>query len=133
MLYDGVCGLCTGVVQFLLPRDRHHRFDYASLQSKTGQTWLARFGRSSETLETVVIVTDYRGSAPAMRAKADAALFVLSTLGQPWRSLTMLRVLPVRLLNVGYDLVARHRYRVFGRYDVCVLPRTEDKDRFIDL
>ena len=45
VLYDGVCGLCNAVVQFLLPRDRRHSFDYASLQSKTGQAWLARFGR----------------------------------------------------------------------------------------
>ena len=133
VLYDGVCGLCNGFVQFLLPRDRGHSFDYASLQSETGQAWLARFGKSPDSLDTVVVITDYRGSAPAMRARADAALFVVRALGQPWRSLAVLRVLPMRVLNLGYDLVARNRYRVFGRYDVCVLPRADEKDRFIDV
>jgi len=133
VLYDGVCGMCNAAVQFLLPRDRHHSFDYASLQSRTGQAWLARFGKPPGSLDTVMVITDYRGSAPAMRAKADAALFAVSVLGQPWRSLALLRVLPARVLNAGYDFVARHRYRVFGRYDVCLLPRAEDKDRFIDL
>ena len=133
LLYDGVCGMCNAAVQFLLPRDRRHRFDYASLQSQTGQTWLERFGKNPGSLDTVVVITDYRGSAPAMRMKADAALFVVSVLGQPWRSLALLRVLPTRMLNAGYDFVARHRYRVFGRYDVCLLPHAEDKDRFLDL
>ena len=133
VLYDGVCGLCNAAVQFLLPRDRGQIFDYASLQSKTGQAWLSRFGKDAGTLDTVVVITDYRGSAPALRSKADAALFVVSSLAHPWRSLASLRVLPNRLLNTGYDFVARHRYRFFGRYDVCVLPRAEDKDRFIDV
>jgi len=133
ILYDGVCGLCNAAVQFLLPRDRRHTFDYASLQSKTGQAWLARLGKPSARFGTVVVITDYRGSAPDLRSKADAALFVVSSLGQPWRSLALLRVLPMRVLNVAYDLVARHRYRVFGRYDVCVLPRATEKDRFIDV
>jgi predicted DCC family thiol-disulfide oxidoreductase YuxK len=133
VLYDGVCGLCNAAVQFLLPRDRRQIFDYASLQSKTGQAWLARFGKNTDTLDTVVVVTDYRGSAPAMRSKADAALFVVRSLGQPWRSLALLRVLPKAVLNAGYDVVARRRYRVFGRYDACLLPRAQDKDRFIDL
>lgn len=133
VLYDGVCGLCNAAVQFLLPRDRRQVFDYASLQSKTGQAWLARFGKNADTLDTVVVVTDHRGSTPALRSKADAALFVVRSLGQPWRSLALLRVLPNRVLTAGYDFVARHRYRVFGRYDVCLLPRAEEKDRFIDV
>jgi predicted DCC family thiol-disulfide oxidoreductase YuxK len=133
ILYDGVCGLCNSLVQFLLPRDRRRIFDYASLQSNTGQTWLARFNKQSAALDTVVVITDYLGSDPGLRSKADAALFVLHLLGQPWRSLALLRVLPSALLNIGYDLVARSRYRVFGRYDACLLPRPEQRDRFIDV
>ena len=133
VLYDGVCGLCNAAVQFLLPRDGRQIFDYASLQSKTGQAWLARFGKNAGALDTVVVITDYRGSVPALRTKADAALFVVRSLGQPWRSLALLGVLPNRILNAAYDFVARHRYRVFGRYDVCLLPRAEQKNRFIDV
>jgi predicted DCC family thiol-disulfide oxidoreductase YuxK len=133
VLYDGVCGLCNAAVQFLLPRDRRRIFDYASLQSQTGQAWLTRFGQNPQLLETIVVITDYRGSAPAMRSRADAALFIMRSLGQPWRSLAWLRVLPNGVLNTAYNLVARNRYRFFGRYDVCLLPRAEEKERFIDV
>jgi len=133
ILYDGVCGLCNAAVQFLLPRDRRHMFDYASLQSQTGRMWLTRFGKQSAALDTIVVITDYLGSTPALRSKADAALFVANLLGQPWRSFALLRVFPNALLNIGYDLIARNRYRLFGRYDACLLPRAEERDRFIDV
>jgi predicted DCC family thiol-disulfide oxidoreductase YuxK len=133
VLYDGVCGLCNAAVQFALPRDRHQLFDYASLQSPTGRAWLTRFGKNPEALDAIVIITDYRGDAPALRSRADAVFFVLSALGQPWRSVAWLRVLPESVLNFGYTLVARYRYRLFGRSDICVLPRAEQKARFIDV
>lgn len=133
VLYDGVCGLCNRLVQFLLPRDEAGLFDFASLQSETGRSWLTRFGRRADDLDTMVVITGYRGESPAVLTKAHAALFIASKLGQPWRAFSVVSILPEALLNAGYNLVARSRYRVFGRLDRCALPRPEQKHRFIDI
>jgi predicted DCC family thiol-disulfide oxidoreductase YuxK len=133
ILYDGICGLCNGIVQFMLPRDTARVFDFASLQSATGRSWLSRFGRNPDQLETLVVITGYAGSSPEMLIKAQAALFASRALGFPWSALPVFRVFPSALLNVFYDAVARRRYRWFGRYDTCLLPPPEHKDRFIDI
>jgi predicted DCC family thiol-disulfide oxidoreductase YuxK len=77
-------------------------------------------------------VRDYRSPAARGLVKGRAALFVASALGWPWRSALVLGVLPSVVLDCGYDLVARHRYRVFGRFDRCLLPRPEQRKRFVD-
>jgi predicted DCC family thiol-disulfide oxidoreductase YuxK len=133
VLYDGVCGLCNGLVQFVLPRDKAGTLDFASLQSGTGRSWLQRFGRDPDQLETFVVVTNYRGDAPGVLVKARAALFVARSLPQPWRLAVVAGVLPERLLNRVYDAIARRRYRVFGRSDTCVLPSPEQRGRIIDV
>ena len=132
LLYDGVCALCNGVVQFVLARDRRRRFDFASLQSPAARTVLDRFGCDPTALDTVYVVQNYRGDAATPLARAQAALFVMTELGWPWKAANVLRVLPAALLNAAYGLVARYRYRVFGRYEQCVMPRPEFKSRFID-
>lgn len=132
ILYDGVCGLCDRLNQFVLPRDPGGLFDFASLQSETGRSIVRRFGRNPDDLDTFYVVADYRTGSPALLSKAYAGLFVMKMVGPPWSWLGALRLLPRALLDWGYDLTARHRYRLFGRYDSCLLPRPEYRDRFID-
>jgi predicted DCC family thiol-disulfide oxidoreductase YuxK len=133
VLYDGVCAFCHGSVQFVLPRDRAHRFDFATLQSPTGRRWMETFGRNPNDLDTFVLVSNYRGPAPVIETKARAALSVAGALGLPWRLLTVLRVLPRSWLDTGYGLIAKYRYRVFGKYDACPIPSAEQRARFVDL
>lgn len=133
LLYDGVCGLCNRVVRFLLPRDTEGAFVFASLQSATGQSFLRRFGEAPDNPTTFYVVTHYRSTAPVLLAKSRAALFVAATLGGVWRAALLLRIVPPALLDRAYDLVARHRYRVFGRFETCPLPAPGDRPRFIDL
>jgi predicted DCC family thiol-disulfide oxidoreductase YuxK len=133
VLYDGVCGLCNRLNAFVLPRDTSGIFAFASLQSATGQSLLKRFGKTTSDLDTFYVVTNYRSDSPGLLAKSRAALFVLSTLGGIWRSFAPFRVLPAWLLDIGYDLIARNRYRFFGRYDTCLVPTPQYKQRFIDV
>lgn len=133
VLYDGVCGLCNNVVQFVLRRDETGTFDFASLQSATGRSWLQRFGRSADDLDTMVVVTNYRSAAPAIVSKARAALLIAKSLRLPWRLAAVFGAVPDKLLNRAYDFIARRRYRVFGRSDTCILPRPEHRDRVIDV
>ena len=132
LLYDGVCGLCDRLVQAVLARDRAEVFHFASLQSPAAKVVLERFGRNPDALNTLYVVVNYQSAAPRLLSKGNAALFVSDTLGWPWKAARLLGVLPRVVLDWGYDLVARHRYRVFGRFDQCVLPRPEHRDRFVD-
>jgi predicted DCC family thiol-disulfide oxidoreductase YuxK len=133
LLYDGVCGLCNGTVQFVLPRDKSQAFDLAPLQSATGREWMQRFGRNPDELDTFAVVTNYASASPALLTKARAALFVASSIGFPWRVLTAARIVPTFVLNSMYDFVARRRYGWFGQSEVCMLPPPEYRARFIDL
>ena len=132
VLYDGVCGLCQGVCQFIVARDRDGVFDFASLQSGTGRAWLARFGRNPDSLDSFCVSTDYR-TTPALHDKSRAALAVAGRLGPPWRWLVVCRVLPRAISDWVYDIVARYRYRWFGRTDTCLLPAPDVRQRFLDL
>jgi predicted DCC family thiol-disulfide oxidoreductase YuxK len=131
ILYDGICGLCNRLNAFVLPRDAG-LFAFASLQGGIGQAFLQRFGRSGQTLDTMCVVREYRSDSPVLLTKSQAALFVVANLRGPWRWLALLKVLPAWLRDAAYDLVARHRYRVFGRYESCLLPIPQYKQRFID-
>lgn len=133
VLYDGVCGLCNRLVQFVLPRDEAGSFDFASLQSATGQSWLRRFGKSTDDLDTMLVVSDYRGAAPQMLAKARAAIYIAKQLGLPWRLASIAAILPDAILTPPYDFIARNRYRWFGRTDTCMLPPPEHRARVIDV
>ena len=133
ILYDGVCGLCNRLSQFVLRHDHKGVFDFASLQSGAGQAFLQKFGKNPEVLSTFYAVKDYRSESPALLDKADAALFLMETLfpGQAW--VRVLRKAPRSLLDFVYQLVARNRYRLFGRTEECFMPRPEFRNRFIDV
>ena len=132
LLYDGTCGFCDGVVRAVLDRDRTGIFHFASLQSPVGERHLARAGRRPGDLTTFVVVTNYRDHSPAAMAKSSAALFVLTALGWPRTSGLLRTMVPSALLDRAYDLIARHRYRLAGRREVCAAPRPAERDRFID-
>jgi predicted DCC family thiol-disulfide oxidoreductase YuxK len=132
LLYDGVCGLCNRMVQFVLHRDCRNQFRFASLQSPFAAELLERHGHDPTRLDTVVLVLD--GGTPSERLlkKSRAALGVLRILGGPWSALCVLGVLPTVVLDLGYNFVARVRYRVFGKSESCRLPDPRYRERFIE-
>jgi predicted DCC family thiol-disulfide oxidoreductase YuxK len=130
LLYDGVCGLCDRTVQFLLARDARGHLAFAPLQGPTAAAARVRLGFPSE-LSTVVLVTN--PGTPNERAylRSDAVLRALEGLGGTWRLAAVLRVVPRALRDPLYELVARHRYRWFGRLGSCRLPSPEQAERFL--
>jgi predicted DCC family thiol-disulfide oxidoreductase YuxK len=133
LLYDGVCGLCNRFVQFILRRDRAALFRFASLQSPIAARILARHGVSPTALDTVYVVLNHDLPNESLLSRSDAAAFVLKQLGGPWRpTASLLQLLPKSLCDAAYNAVARHRYRIFGRSDVCTLPSDADRSRFLD-
>ena len=127
VLFDGVCNLCNGLVQFLLRRDRRRRLRFTALQSDAGRALLEEYGMSTETLETIVVLEGGRA-----RVRSDAALFLARRLPWPWPLLAAFILLPRPLRDALYGIVARHRYRWFGRRESCTLPSAETADRFLD-
>ncbi len=120
------------MVDFVVRHDACGTFSFASLQSDIGRSLVKQHGGDPESLETFYILSDYRTHSPSLRRKADAVLFLLQRIRGPWLMLGLFRVLPAGVLNWAYDLVARNRYRLFGRYDRCFVPDAEHRDRFLD-
>jgi predicted DCC family thiol-disulfide oxidoreductase YuxK len=131
LLYDGVCGLCDRLNRFVLKRDRKDRFRFAPLQSGVGRDWVARFGGNPDELSTFRVVVEYEGEAPRMLSRGRAGLFVLRELGGVWGASRVFGILPTRLLDWGYERIAKNRYRLFGRHDACPLPRPEHRAKFL--
>ena len=127
ILFDGVCNLCNGAVRFVAERDPRGVFRFASLQSEAGQTLLRQHGLSTGDFDSVVLVDD-----AGVRTRSSAALAVAARLSAPWPALSAFRVLPRPLRDAVYDLVARYRYRVFGRTDQCMIPTPELRARFLE-
>jgi len=134
LLYDGVCGLCNRLVQLILRRDRNAVFQFASLQSPFAARILARHGLNPADLDTVYVVVSHDQAHESLLARSDAVRYVLCQIGGLWRfAAGMLACLPRPLREWGYRVVARNRYRIFGRYDTCPLPGDGVRSRFLDL
>ncbi|HEU4884873.1 MAG TPA: thiol-disulfide oxidoreductase DCC family protein [Longimicrobium sp.] len=127
VLYDGVCGLCDRSVQLILRNDRRGRFRFAALQSAAGRALLEKFGLSPEALDSVVLVEGER----AWR-RSRAALRIARRMDAPWPLLWPLMIVPRPVADFFYNLLARNRYRFFGKLDACMIPPPEVRARFLD-
>jgi predicted DCC family thiol-disulfide oxidoreductase YuxK len=127
LVFDGQCLLCNGSVRFLLKHDHREVFKFATIQGQAGRALLARSGLTIDGLETFLLV-----DGDQVLQQSEAILRVLDVLGWPWRAASIAWLIPARLRNAIYRLIARNRYRMFGRSDICLLPTAADADRFLD-
>lgn len=125
LLFDGVCNLCNGVVQFVLTHDKNAAVQFASQQSAYGQRTMLNRGLTG--IEGVVLLEGER-----VYTHSDAALRLLHYLPAPLSWLSSLRVIPKGLREIVYRFIARNRYRLFGKREACMLPRPEWKARFLE-
>ena len=133
VLYDGICGLCNSLNQFILKRDTHDRFRFASLQSKFAQDLLKRHGADASDLDTVYVAINYGQPNEHLQARSEAILRVLTELGGIWKCARFARALPKAVRDGIYNVVARNRYRVFGKHDSCLLPDPQHRGKFLDV
>jgi predicted DCC family thiol-disulfide oxidoreductase YuxK len=124
LLFDGVCTLCNGFVQFVIQRDPAGRFQFATLQSDAARRLLQ--AAPQPVPDTLVLVENGR-----VFLRSTAALRVVRGLRFPWPLAFVLVVVPRPLRDWVYDIVARNRYRWFGRRDVCMVPTPELRARFL--
>jgi predicted DCC family thiol-disulfide oxidoreductase YuxK len=133
VLYDGVCGLCNRLTQFILKHDTQDRFLFASLQSDLAARLLKRHGRDAHDLDTVYVVVDYEQPGERLLARSDAILHIASELGGIWSFAKAGRLLPKVIRDALYKIVARNRYRVFGKFESCMLPEPKHRTKFLDV
>ncbi|HEV8136772.1 MAG TPA: DCC1-like thiol-disulfide oxidoreductase family protein [Pyrinomonadaceae bacterium] len=134
VFYDGVCGLCNRLVQFLLKRDRHDRLRFASLQSDFASRVLGRHGIDPKDLDTVHVVEHYQQSNERVLDRSDAILRASRKLGGMWTLVARLgSTVPRPLRDLFYRFVANNRYRVFGKYETCMLPEPQHRAKFLDM
>ncbi len=127
ILFDGVCNLCNGFVQFILPRDRKNSFLFGSLQSPKVVEMLLPYPYSADSLSTVVLLENNQ-----LYTKSTAVLRIARQLGGAWPLLYWLIIFPPFIRDSLYDVIARNRYRFFGRKDACMIPAAEWKSKFIE-
>jgi len=131
LFYDGVCGLCNRLVQFVLKRDTAASFRFASLQSDYATQILQQDALDPQVLDTVYVI-EAPGAQP--KSRSDAVISILRALGGLWSAVAIsLSILPRPLRDWGYNIVARHRYRIFGKFESCPLPEKKYQDRFLDM
>ncbi len=134
ILYDGVCGLCNRLVQFLLKHDKQERLRFASLQSDFAAKVLQRHGIDPKDLDTLHLIENYEQPGERVLQRSDAILRAGRELGGFWSATAAAaKVIPRALRDVIYRFVARNRYRVFGKYDTCMLPDPNQRSRFLDV
>lgn len=128
IVFDGECVLCSGFFRFMLRYDRQARFAFATAQSDLGQAIYTDLGLPTGDFETNLVCVDGR-----IYEKLDAFAAAMSAIGWPWRALAAVRLLPEPFRSALYLRIARNRYRLFGRYDTCMIPSPEVRGRFLDL
>lgn len=127
VLFDGVCNLCNRSVQFIIKRDHHKQFHFASLQGKTGQQLLAQFHLPADNLNSFILIEN-----GTLYRKSSAALRVCRKLGGAWPLLYGFIIVPAFIRDAVYSLIAKNRYKWFGKTESCMIPAPGLKERFLD-
>lgn len=127
LLFDGVCQFCDQSVQFLIRHDQKGIIKFAALQSNTGQKLLREHDLSTTDLNSLIFIHQHR-----YFTKSTAVVEICSLLGTKWKVLSIiLRLIPRPIRDSIYDIVAKNRYKWFGKKDQCIIPSKEIRDRFL--
>lgn len=126
ILFDGECNLCNSSVQFIIKKDPEGYFQFASLQGKTGQKLLKKCNIYHEINSIVLIEND------RFYTKSSAALKICKKLEGIWKLCAIFEVIPTFIRDFFYDIVAKNRYKWFGRKESCMVPTLTVKKRFLD-
>jgi predicted DCC family thiol-disulfide oxidoreductase YuxK len=118
VVFDGICHVCSGWVQFLERHRIEPPFKLLPMQSEEGRALLAEYGIDPEDPATFLVLDHGRSFT-----QSDGTIHVIAALGGPWRIFEVARVIPRPWRDALYKLLARNRYRWFGQRNTCYLPR----------
>jgi predicted DCC family thiol-disulfide oxidoreductase YuxK len=126
ILFDGVCNLCNASVKFIIKNDPEALFKFAPLQSQFARKILIRNNICQGKYESLILVV-----GDNVFLKSTAALKIARNLKAPWPVFYPLIIIPWPVRDIFYNLIAKHRYRLFGQKDSCMIPSKEIKNRFL--
>lgn len=126
IIFDGHCVLCSRSAQFVMRHDKRGIYRLLAAQTPLGSALYVHYGLDPRDYESMILIAD---GVPAL--KSEAIIRIARGLGTPWSLAVVLRVLPRALRDWLYDVLARNRFRIFGRRDMCYLPDPRDADRFL--
>lgn len=127
ILFDGVCNLCNGAVQYIIKHDKKNIFRFASLQSETGQKLLGQYDLKQNELHSFILIEKNKAYS-----SSTGALRVAKNLNGLWPLLYSYIIIPKFIRDSIYNLIASNRYKWFGKKDECMLPTAELKARFLN-
>lgn len=127
ILFDGVCNLCNGLVKFIIRHDPEGKICFAPLQFSFGKEFLDRHNLNPGDMNSVIYISGDR-----FYLRSAAILKILKDLGRGWRLLYGFIIVPRFIRDAAYDLVARYRYRIFGKKESCMVPSPEIRERFLE-
>lgn len=132
VVFDGHCGLCNGTVRWFARRDRRDRLRFAASEAPVAAELLARSGLAGSEQDTIVVVRGAETTTPQAFTRSAAVVALLTELPRPWPFWAgILHALPRPLRDLGYRLLARVRYRIWGQLASCPIPTTEERRHFL--
>ena len=130
LLYDGVCGLCTRSVQFIIKYEARREILFTPFQSPLGKYLFQQIG-GSDSIDSVILIQITKNGHWSHHIKSDVVVEIAPFLRFPWRLLAWIKVLPRGIRDNLYDLTAKYRYKIWGRLKKCYLPKEEETNRFL--
>lgn len=127
LLFDGVCNLCQGSIQFVIRFDPKDRFRFAPLQSDTAKRLLLHYEVEDNQLSSVILIYQNR-----IYRKSKAALYTLKLLRFPWPLFFIFIIIPHIISDKVYDFIGNHRYIWFGKKNHCWLPNKTLENKFLN-
>lgn len=127
ILFDGVCNFCNSSVNFIIDKDKHDVFRFASLQSEFGQKCLKGFNLPVDSFSTLILVSDGK-----YFTRSSAALRIAAELSFPYNLSAVFIAVPPFIRNFFYNIISRNRYKWFGKKEVCRIPSAEERAKFIE-
>ena len=127
VLFDGVCNLCSSSVQFIIRHDKKNQFLFGSLQGKAGQEYLKKFNLPQDSLNSFMLV-----EGDTLYTRSSGALRMLKNLGNGWQLFYAFIIVPKFIRDSIYHIIAKNRYKWFGKKEECWLPNAELEARFLE-
>lgn len=126
VLFDGICNFCNSSVNLIIDKDKDNKFKFAALQSDAGIELQKKFGLNPDNLKTFILIEDNK-----YYTKTTAALRVARDLKFPWNLSYIFIIIPPFIRNIAYNIIARYRYKWFGKRDACRIPTPEESAKFL--
>lgn len=127
VIFDGICNFCNSSVNFIIARDPEGKFSFAPMQGEAAKMLMKQHGIDNPDLDTFLLIKNGK-----LYQRTDAALEIAKDLTGYWKYCRVFLILPAPLRDIFYRLLAKNRYRIFGKREVCMVPTPDVRERFLN-